>query len=140
MGVFAIVMISLLGAILVFLSILILVGVISFNISLSAKSMAKRLAKENTKLNYESYKIDHSWWDKQKEEILDIKSFDGLTLYGHFIEHEKSDCLAIVVHGYGGDYKDMSSYAELFLKRGYNVLAVECRGHGNSEGDMVGMG
>ncbi len=140
MSIFAIIMISLLGLILVVLAVLILIGVGSFNMSLSAKSIAKNISRANTKKNYENFKIDHTWWDKHPSEIIDIKTFDDLTLYGHFINCEKSNNVAIIVHGYGGEYKDMNSYADIFLKRGYNVLAVECRAHGNSEGDMVGMG
>ena len=133
-------MICLLGLILLGLSMFILIGYFSFRMSFSSKSVAKRIAKLTTKRNHENYKIDHSWWDKQKSQTLSIKSFDGLTLYGHLLKCEESNKLVIIVHGYGGCYKDMNSYAEMFLKRCYNVLAVECRAHGNSEGDMVGMG
>lgn len=139
MEIFAIVMISLLGAVLVGLGLLILFGVLSFRLSLSAKNIAGKIAETNVEINSEKYLIDHSWWDKVKQEVLDIKSYDDLTLYAHFID-KKSDKLVILVHGYGGSYKDMNSFAQLFLKRGYSVLAVECRAHGNSGGNMVGMG
>ncbi len=140
MDIFAIVMICLLGLILVIMLVLILIGAGSFRMSMSAKSIAKKLAKANTKTNYENYKIDHSWWDKQDCQTLTTKSYDELNLYAHLIENPKCDKLAIIVHGYGGEYKDMNSYAQMFLKRGYNILAVECRAHGKSEGDMIGMG
>lgn len=139
MDIFAIVAISILGFILFYLGFIIAVGVSSFYFSMSAKSMAKKLAKMNTEKNNALYKIDHDWWDKQKTQTLTITSTDNLKLYGHFIEKSK-DKLAILVHGYGGVYKDLNSYADMFLKRGYSVLAVECRAHGQSEGSMVGMG
>lgn len=140
MKVFSIVMICLLGVVLLYLATLILVGFFSFRLSMSSKSIAKHLAKANTVKNYDVYKIDHSWWDKQPCQELQMLSYDGLKLFGHFIEGKNKNLLAILVHGYGGDYKDLNSFADLFLKRGYSVLAIECRAHGKSEGKMIGMG
>ncbi len=34
----------------------------------------------------------------------------------------------------------MTKYIRNFYERGYNVIAPDLRGHGNSEGDYVGMG
>lgn len=47
---------------------------------------------------------------------------------------------AIVVHGYNGRASEMTKYIRNFYERGYNVIAPDLRGHGNSEGDYVGMG
>lgn len=140
MKIVGIIGISFMCFVLLVLAVLILIGVGSFHLTLSPKAVVKKIAKKTTKLNRESYGIDHSWWDKQKCETLSIQSFDGLTLFGHLIECQKSNNLAIVVHGYGGNYKDMNCYADMFLKRGYSVLVVECRAHGKSQGDMIGMG
>ncbi len=140
MKIFAIIMISLLTLALVVLGVLILIGACSFGMSMSKRAIAKRIAKTATKINYENYKIDHSWWDKQPQETLTIISHDNITLRGHYIEKNNCNKLAILVHGYGGEYKDLNSFADMFLKRDFNVLAVECRAHGNSGGDMVGMG
>lgn len=139
MDIFTIIMLVLLGLILVVLAILILVGACSFSLSMSRKSLTKHMASLNTERNLQAYKIDHSWWDKQEVEEVCIESHDGFKLFGHFIS-SSTNKLAILAHGYGGEYKDLSSYADFFIKRGYNVLAIECRGHGKSEGPFVGMG
>lgn len=44
------------------------------------------------------------------------------------------------MHGYGADYREMQLYAKYFVDKNYNILAVENRAHGNSEGKMMGMG
>ena len=35
---------------------------------------------------------------------------------------------------------EMTKYVRNFYEQGYNVIAPDLRGHGNSEGDYVGMG
>ena len=91
--------------------------------------------------NLDVFKIDAEWWDKMPFEEVAIKSEDNLKLVGHFLACENSsDKLAILVHGYGGVYKEMYNYAKMFLKRNYDILAIELRAHVNSEGDMIGMG
>ena len=78
-------------------------------------------------------------WDKYQFETLSLISKDGLKLVGHFLPNT-SKKLAIIVHGYGADYREMQLYAKYFVNKNYNILAVENRAHGNSEGKMMGMG
>lgn len=47
---------------------------------------------------------------------------------------------AIVAHGYTGNAASMTRWMRNFYEEGYNVLAPDLRGHGNSEGDYIGMG
>jgi len=47
---------------------------------------------------------------------------------------------AIVVHGYTSKAANMTRYVRNFYEQGYNVLAPDLRGHGDSEGDYIGMG
>lgn len=69
-----------------------------------------------------------------------IKSFDGLRLYGALLENY-SDKIVICVHGFtGSGKKDFTSLAQAYYKNGYNVLLVDNRAHGQSEGKYVGFG
>lgn len=69
-----------------------------------------------------------------------IKSFDGLRLYGALLENY-SDKIVICVHGFtGSGKKDFASLAQAYYKNGYNVLLVDNRAHGESEGKYVGFG
>lgn len=70
-----------------------------------------------------------------------VQSYDGLYLSGTaYLLEEPTDRWAVLVHGYAIDKTYMQSYAEEFAGQGFNVLAVDCRGHGESEGDYIGMG
>ncbi|HAX72748.1 MAG TPA: alpha/beta hydrolase [Firmicutes bacterium] len=72
---------------------------------------------------------------------LNITSDDGLTLHAYEVLNEnKTNKWVIATHGYTSDATQMSSYAKKFYDMGYNVLIPNLRGHGDSEGDYIGMG
>lgn len=74
-------------------------------------------------------------------EDMFIQSEDGLKLYGMFFPCEDSKKLAICVHGYTSDgLKDYSTLALFYLNNGYNLLIVDDRAHGQSEGKYIGFG
>lgn len=70
-----------------------------------------------------------------------IHSNDNLKLHGYeFKNKTHNNQWVIVVHGYMGEAMEMSSNAHQFYEMGYNVLAIDLRGHGSSEGKYIGMG
>lgn len=70
-----------------------------------------------------------------------INSFDNLKLHAYIVENKvKTNKWAIVVHGYAGNGELMSDKAKYFYEMGYNVLIPDLRGHGQSEGNYIGMG
>ncbi|MCM1577880.1 MAG: alpha/beta hydrolase [Ruminococcus sp.] len=85
---------------------------------------------------------NREWLTAQELEHITIKSRDGLTLHGDYFPAEgETDKLAICSHGYTGcGIKDCSSIGVFFHKLGYDVLIVDHRAHGMSEGDYVGFG
>ena len=82
------------------------------------------------------------WLSQNSKEIYITSSNNGnLKLHGYeIINTENTGIWAITIHGYSGQAKDMTYYAQQFYNRGYNVLMVNLRGHGKSEGDYIGMG
>ncbi|WP_371863482.1 alpha/beta hydrolase [Lacticaseibacillus zhaodongensis] len=46
----------------------------------------------------------------------------------------------VVAHGYMNTKEDMASYIRMFHNAGYNVLAPDDRGHGQSDGNYIGYG
>ncbi|WP_125703922.1 alpha/beta hydrolase [Lacticaseibacillus daqingensis] len=52
----------------------------------------------------------------------------------------KTTQTVVVAHGYMGSAKAMAMKIKLFHDAGYNVLAPDDRGHGQSQGDYVGYG
>lgn len=79
---------------------------------------------------------------KKYAEVVSIKSFDGLSLNGLFVEQKenRSHNYALVIHGYRAEPRDMCTYAVHFMDKGWNVLLPGQRGHGWSEGKCVDMG
>ncbi|PWA05142.1 alpha/beta hydrolase [Pueribacillus theae] len=82
------------------------------------------------------------WVSSQAFEIWDMQSRDGLELQGYFLKAKKpTNKTVIFAHGYLGRAKDMGLYGQYYYDElGYNLLTVDLRGHGQSEGDYIGFG
>ena len=81
-------------------------------------------------------------WEKQHiPEKTSVLSDNGLKLNGYIYKNEKpTNKWSIVVHGYNSQGLKMLGFVHEFYARGFNVLAPDCRGHGLSEGNYIGMG
>lgn len=80
-----------------------------------------------------------------KEDTLmvpqEITSFDGLNLWAmSYLQESHSDLWLIGVHGYQSSYTSIEDVAMECHQRGFHVLLPDLRGHGNSEGEYIGMG
>lgn len=94
---------------------------------------------------YEPYRERITGWIKQlrQEKCTEhsILSHDGLNLFAKYYEYEKGAPIEIMFHGYKGDAeRDLCGgvYRCFALKR--NVLLVEQRAGGRSEGNVVSFG
>ncbi|MCI3922573.1 alpha/beta hydrolase [Paenibacillus sp. TRM 82003] len=64
-----------------------------------------------------------------------------LRLHANLYRNEEAGSRwAVVVHGYSGYAAQMTRWIRNFHDEGYHVLAPDLRGHGESEGDYIGMG
>lgn len=63
----------------------------------------------------------------------------GLELVGYYYD-QGADKTVILVHGWTGSYTERLADAPYYYDKGFNILAVECRGHGESEGKYRTMG
>ena len=88
-----------------------------------------------------NYGVDRSFWSNQKVEKLTLEN-DGLKLSGFYVENpkEKTNKLAIVIHGYFSSHLDMTIQAKIFQGLGYNIFCPDLRAHGESKGKTVSMG
>ena len=65
---------------------------------------------------------------------------DKLNLEAWYIPTTNATGTVLIVHGYGQNKQDMLSEARGFEKMGYNALLIDCRGHGNSQGNTSTLG
>lgn len=79
---------------------------------------------------------------RMRTEEVYIRSHDGLLLHATFVPSQYfSRKIVIAVHGYNSyGMFDMSSIVPFFRGMGYNVLIVDNRAHGSSEGKFIGFG
>ena len=72
---------------------------------------------------------------------VSIRSFDGLTLRGTYFEFEKGLPIDILFHGYHGcAEQDLSGGVYRCQRLGHNVLIVDHRASGKSEGHVITFG
>ncbi|MBQ2817488.1 MAG: hypothetical protein IJF16_06125, partial [Clostridia bacterium] len=71
---------------------------------------------------------------------LSIKSLDGLLLSGRYLPVEGSKKTIILAHGYRSSAADFSCAWELYRELGFNLLAIDQRAHGRSEGKYITFG
>ena len=78
--------------------------------------------------------------DTPFEEVC-IRSFDGFRLAGKYYHTDSGAPLMILFHGYRSmAYRDCSGGYALAKKMGFNVLAIDQRGHGSSGGRTITFG
>lgn len=86
--------------------------------------------------------------DRCIQEVMDrpyegvsILSHDGLKLFGRYYHVQEGAPLQIQFHGYkSSGFVDFCGGTKLALKLGYNVLVVDQRSHGRSEGKSITFG
>jgi len=79
--------------------------------------------------------------EKTPCEEVSILSMDGLRLYGKLYQMKKGAPLLISFHGFHGTYAwDGYGFFKLCKKNGFNILMVDERAHGKSEGNVITFG
>ena len=79
--------------------------------------------------------------DEEPFEPVYITSYDGLKLFGRYYHYAEGAPLKIIFHGYRGlALRDSSGGYTMAKKLGYNVIAVDQRAHGMSQGHVITFG
>lgn len=93
---------------------------------------------ENGKLIRQS---NTGWLNTINHQDLMIDSVDGLKLHGIYIPAiDSTHETIILVHGYDSDSTQMLPLAKSYHYQNYNVLAIDLRCHGQSEGEYITFG
>lgn len=116
-----------------------LVGELLYRIVFSRRSLSSRVLRKNIDKKLKEYKIDLCWWDKHKFTKFSTVSFDQLKLVAHYYD-ANSNKTAIIVHGFGENYREMQQYCNFFFEKNFNMLVVDNRTHGESQGNSIGFG
>ena len=82
-----------------------------------------------------------SWIESMPKTTLTVRSFDGLNLQATLIEQENAKATLLMFHGYrSSGINDFSCATEFYYSLGFNLLIVDQRAHGKSEGKYIGFG
>lgn len=80
------------------------------------------------------------WFESQTKIPMEIKSYDGLSLYGEYIPNEKSKTTILLMHGFRSSRDDFCLALKFYRSLGFNILLIDQRGHGKSEGRYITYG
>ena len=102
---------------------------------------ADELAKSRFR-NYAEY-VSHAraWLREHPYEMVSVQSFDGLRLAGRFVPCPKNRGTILMFHGWrSAPYVDFGQALDLYWQQGLNILLVDQRAHGDSEGRYITYG
>lgn len=78
---------------------------------------------------------------REEHEAVQTTSFDGLRLSGKYYHRTDGGPVAICVHGWRSTgVRDFSGGAQFLLEQGWNVLLIDQRGQGDSQGRAMTFG
>ena len=90
---------------------------------------------------YEHICVGHSFMKEHNAMDVYIKSFDGLRLQALWVPVENSRGTILFAHGYRScKFVDFSLAFDIYHKLGMNILVVDQRAHGESEGKIITFG
>lgn len=89
----------------------------------------------------ERFFCDYKNYENLEYEHLEIESFDGFKLKGYYYnKYPKSDKVIIIHHGYTASHYVCVQFLDIFFDQGFNILLVDMRSHGDSEGKYITYG
>lgn len=78
---------------------------------------------------------------EQPNEDVYLEAKDGLKLHGKYFPQGDEKKVVLCFHGYTGEgMKDNLAISGYYLRKGYGLLLVDERAHGESEGEYIGFG
>lgn len=91
--------------------------------------------------HFPRFQEGQKWYQKQNKEKIKILSQDGLALQGMLLPCTNSKKIILAVHGFHSNgSNDYAIFAPFYQAMGYQMLLVDARAHGESEGNYIGFG
>ena len=82
-----------------------------------------------------------AWLFEQELEKVSIKSDDGLKLCGTLVKSKTAKNCVICFHGYTSNgINNFGAMTKFYIENDFNVIMVDERAHGESEGKYIGFG
>lgn len=121
---------------------LLIILFIATNYGLKVTLMYQRKDKETMiKELQTNFNTDYSLHQSLPAEEITIKSEDNLNLKGVYHNvHPESKKIVIINHGYTANRYVCYQFIDIFIEEGYNVLLIDMRSHGESEGTFASYG
>ncbi|MBB6714755.1 alpha/beta hydrolase [Clostridium gasigenes] len=89
----------------------------------------------------ERFFCDYKNYEDLEYEELEILSSDGFKLKGYYYnKYPDSNKVMIIHHGYTANHYVCIQFLDIFFEEGFNVLLVDMRSHGESEGEYITYG
>ena len=89
----------------------------------------------------ERFSCDYKDYEDLEYEELEITSYDGFKLKGYYYnKYKDSKKVMIIHHGYTANHYVCLQFLDIFFDEGFNVLLVDMRSHGESEGQYITYG
>ncbi|MEF9990889.1 MAG: alpha/beta hydrolase [Romboutsia sp.] len=90
---------------------------------------------------FSNFEIDYKSYKNLDIEEVTIKSEDKLQLRGFYHNiYPQSKKVIIINHGYTANHYVAYQFIDIFIEEGYNVLLIDMRSHGQSEGTIASYG
>lgn len=127
---------------LILVILILIVGILATNFVVKMTLMAKR---KDSKLMVEelwhNFGTDYRNYQHLPKEKITIKSEDGLKLNGYYHNvYPESKKIVIINHGYTANHFVTYQFTDMFFEEKYNVLLIDMRSHGESEGKFASYG
>lgn len=89
----------------------------------------------------ERFLCDYDDYENLEYEEMEILSVDGFKLKGYYYnKFKESNKVMIIHHGYTANHYVCLQFLDIFFDEGFNVLLVDMRSHGESEGQYITYG
>lgn len=130
-------------------NVILLILVIFFIICLIATNYGIKIALKSERKDSQTvleelltrFNTDYRSYETLPLEQITIESEDNLKLKGYYHNvYPTSKKVIIINHGYTDNHYVTYQFTDVFFEEGYNVLLIDMRSHGESEGDIASYG